>query len=198
MHKQTTKYIHWPQTSHDNQVLQQQQWFFYSDYSSLYLKTPQNCSPSDGKGKKSNVGILGSLTSSSRPSVYLSITVENSGIVQRMWLHAKRGAEKEKGKKERRGEGRSMREKSATQRGRTYGSHSSLRQAPASRAAWSQGIGRTPLVPSAHYPLLLYKPWCAITFWSSLLFCAWNPQSHTFPPHAQSFSVHKHKTAQKT
>lgn len=77
--------------------------------------------------ENSNVWILGSLTSSSRLPVYLSITGENSGIVQRMWLHAKRGGEKENGKKERRGEGRSMREKSATQRGRTYGSHSSLR-----------------------------------------------------------------------
>lgn len=55
-------------------------------------------------GKKCEACILGAPTSPD-PSAYLSITHENSGIVQRTWQHAKRGGERErKGNREREGE----------------------------------------------------------------------------------------------
>lgn len=137
------------------------------------MLTVQQCTTSDGKEKIWGVHF--------RQSHYISLM-----NILELWrepsLHTKRGEEKRGENKRDNGKGKGLREKSARQWGRTYGSHSSLYWAPASlpaRQRCCQGIGRTPLVPSAHCPLLHYKPWCAITSWSSLLFCAWNPQPHT-------------------
>lgn len=94
-HQQTT--FTDPQTCCYNQV-QQQLEPLYSDYNpAISWNSFRRCRTAAYlTGKKSEACVLVDRASSPNLSAYLSITHENSGIVQRTWQHAKRGGEKER------------------------------------------------------------------------------------------------------